>query len=91
MSSSSVVTGKSRPVFSGEAVKVYSSAPTNSETIGTVTVNVPSGFTHFILHPEVNELKNQAGKIGANGIILGDPTTKLFVGYTHSAVAIFVP
>lgn len=90
-SEQTVITGKARPIISPLAVNVYATVPTNAEIIGTVSVNTPSGFSHYLAHPELEELKEQAANIGANGIVPGQSTTKIFVGYSISAIAIFVP
>jgi hypothetical protein len=90
-SSSYIITGRARPTISAELVKVYAAAPTNSEVIGTVSVTNPSGFSHYLNHPETEMLKKEAAQLGANGIIIGADSAQIIVGYQVSAVAIFVP
>ncbi len=78
-------------MISPEAVKVYSVAPDKSEIIGTVSCNVPSGFSHYLTHPEVGMLKNEAAQLGANGLVVGEGRVVIFTGYQVSGLAIYVP
>lgn len=83
-----IITGEARPATLPESVKVYSVAPANSQQIGLVRgfVMVPDqkGLAACVI-----ELKKQAAKIGANGIII-DPLTGSKPNKL-SGVAILVP
>ena len=98
---SHIITGNARPAISPDAVKIYSEAPANFEKIGFISANT-GGTGQRATDRALKELKNQAGKIGANGIVLGalsTPVTPVMVGFvmtqaentTFSATAIFVP
>ena len=63
-SGTAFVTGKKRP-------SIYTEPPEDYEVIGIVSASSDSGFTdQGSLNYAIAELKKQAGKIGANGIIL---------------------
>ncbi|MBP3771669.1 MAG: hypothetical protein J6I53_03120 [Treponema sp.] len=66
-----LVTGKQRPATNPESVVVYTEAPAKYEIIGIVTASSDSGWTEQgDLDYAMAELKKQAAKIGANGVIL---------------------
>jgi hypothetical protein len=90
-----LVTGNPHPKLVVEAVKVYQTTPRGAEVIGTVVAQ-SLGADQCALDRSLAELKRQAARIGANGIVprtptftpggfLTDPTTQL------SAQAIYVP
>ena len=70
---SHVVTGQPRPAVSPETVLVYHTAPERYEVIGEVTAHIEATGKKAT-DQCVAELKNQAGKIGANGILIGGQT-----------------
>jgi len=66
-----LVTGVKRDAISFEQVKIYHSAPAIYEVIGVVNASSEMGFTEQQdLDMAVEEVKKQAAKVGANGIIL---------------------
>jgi len=66
-----LITGVKRVAISFEKVKIYHSAPANYEVIGVVKASSEMGWTdQESLDMAVEEVKKQAAKIGANGIIL---------------------
>ena len=68
---SSIVTGKTRPAISPAEVNVYIDPPSKYETIGLVEASDDVGFsTQATQNRVVNELKAQAAKIGANGVLI---------------------
>ncbi len=68
---SSIVTGKARPAISSSEVKIYLDPPSQYETIGIVEASSDVEFsTQAAQDRAINELKAQAAKIGANGVIL---------------------
>ena len=70
-SGTSFVTGKKRPYVNPDRISIYTGPPEDYEVIGIVSASSDSGFTdQGSLNYEIAELKKQAGKIGANGIIL---------------------
>ena len=65
------MTGTQRPATSPDEVALYASVPENSEVIGIVKASSDSGWTEQqSLDYAVAELKKQAAKIGANGIVI---------------------
>jgi hypothetical protein len=68
---SSIVTGKVRPAISPSEVKIYLDPPSQYETIGIVEASSDVEFsTQAAQDRVINELKAQAAKIGANGVLL---------------------
>ena len=70
-SGTALVTGTQRPSTNPETVIVYTEPPAKYEVIGIVTASSDSGWTEQgDLEYAMAELKKQAAKIGANGVIL---------------------
>ena len=70
-SGTALVTGKQRTATNPTNVVVYTEPPKNYEVIGIVTASSDSGWTdQEDLEYAMEELKKQAAKIGANGVIL---------------------
>ena len=70
-SGTALVTGKQRAATNPETVIVYTEPPAKYEIIGIVTASSDSGWTEQgDLEYAMAELKKQAAKIGANGVIL---------------------
>jgi len=68
---SSIVTGKVRPAINSSEVKIYLDLPSQYETIGIVEASSDIEFsTQAAQDRVINELKAQAAKIGANGVLL---------------------
>ncbi len=68
---SSIVTGKARPAISHSEVKIYLDPPSQYETIGIVEASSEVEFSSQAAQDRaINELKEQAAKIGANGVLL---------------------
>ncbi|WP_315600975.1 hypothetical protein [Treponema socranskii] len=66
-----LITGTKRTATNPECVVIYTEAPPKYEVIGIVTASSDSGWTEQgDLNYAIAELKKQAAKIGANGIIL---------------------
>jgi len=87
--SSAIITGTVRPAISPGEVKIYIDPPAKFETIGVVeATRAVSGLGSSRQETQdkvLNELKFQAAKIGANGILLLGTGTKLgetVSGYT---------
>lgn len=72
-----LVTGIQRPATNPETVIIYTEVPNcKYETIGIVTASSDAGWTEQgDLNYAVAELKRQAAKIGANGVILENVST----------------
>lgn len=70
-SSTSVVTGSRRPAVPASEVRIYSDAPAHSETIGLVQAHSIIGLgNQGHLEATLKELRTEAGRLGANGIVL---------------------
>lgn len=81
---SAVVTGNTREPVDVEKVKIYSEPPENFEVIGIVTATSEDGWTEQQkLDLAIKELKKQAGKLGANGVIIES------VGMTNTGSVFF--
>ena len=107
-SGSSIVTGNVRPAVDPELVKIFMKQPLQYDVIGLVEASSDSGWTaQGSQDYAIAELKKQAAKLGANGVLLtatGDQTSMMFGGYgtgmmwampintkTIKGTAIFVP
>ena len=67
---SHIVTGTVRPAILPEGVKIYGTMPANAEVIATVTASYEdSGQSATDMC--IKELRKQAGKVGANGVVIG--------------------
>lgn len=66
-----VITGKVRPVIDPSEVTLYIDPPSKYETIGIVEASSDVEFSSQAAQDRIiNELKNLAAKIGANGVLL---------------------
>ena len=74
---STVLIGTARPAIEPDQVKLYLEAPTSFEVIGLVEASSDSGWTaQGSMDYAIEELKNQAAKIGANGVLLDSTGSK---------------
>jgi len=84
-SGSSIVTGTKRPPLTPKQVKLYTEPPAKYEVIGIINASSDAGWTEQgSIDYAVEELKNQAAKLGANGVLLGsigETTTSVVGGY----------
>jgi len=72
-----IVTGHVRPAIDPAEVKIYLEPPSQYETIGLVEASSDVEFSIQAAQDRViNELKKQAAKIGANGVLLVNADTK---------------
>lgn len=88
--SSNIITGKPRAALTENAVTVYSEMPPRSEVIGTVTARSISWTVGAQTQSLTGLLKREAGKIGANGILLNGVNIDTWNGGNATAQAIFV-
>ena len=71
-SGSALVTGNTRAPVAPELVTIYLDPPAAYEVIGLVSASSNSGWTEQgDLDYAIEELKKQAAKLGANGVLLG--------------------
>ena len=85
----SIVTGKVRPAINPSEVKLYLEQPTKYETISIVEASSDVEFSsQAALDRAIQELKAQAAKIGANGVLIsntGDKSSNM-VGFYSGGV-----
>lgn len=91
-SGTALVTGATRSPIEPEKVKLYLKEPTKYEVIAIVNASSDAGWTaQGSQDYAVKELKNQAAKHGANGVLLGTTgektTTVIGSGYNYGAGA----
>ena len=68
---SSIVTGNVRPAIDPNAVKLYLDPPQEYETIGIIEASSDVEFSsQAATDRAIHELKKQAAKIGANGVLI---------------------
>lgn len=69
---SSVIVGKQRTPISASQVKLYTKAPAKYEEIAIVSADSRNDFAskQTLSTEAINRLKEEAAKVGANGVIL---------------------
>ena len=81
-----LVTGTKREPIRPEVVKLYLKEPANYEVVAIVKASSDAGWTaQGSQDYAVEELKNQAAKLGANGVLLGatgEKTITIIGGYS---------
>lgn len=72
--SSSIVTGIQRDPISPDQVRIYRTAPESYEEIAMVSASAGHDFKSdsALLETAVQKLKEEAAKLGANGVLLGN-------------------
>lgn len=84
-SGSAIVTGTTRAPIASEQVRLYLEPPGDFEVIGLVSASSDAGWTEQgSVNYAIEELKKQAARLGANGVLLvssGDKTTTVIGGY----------
>ena len=93
-SGSAIVTGEKRPPVPREQVKLYLDPPAEFEVIGIVSASSDAGWTEQgSVNHAIAELKKQAAKLGANGVLLmaSGETTNTVVVSQRSGMAYGIP
>ena len=76
-SGSAIVVGERRPRVPTDDVKIYVEAPASYETIAVLRASSDAGFTEQgSIDYAIRELKKQAARLGANGVLLKGRGTK---------------
>lgn len=92
-SGSAIVTGTVRAPISADQVTLYLEPPEEFETVGLVNASSDSGWTEQgSVDYAIQELKQQAAKLGANGVLLdssGERTTTTYI--TSGSVSYPIP
>ena len=82
---SAIVVGEARKAIQPDQVKLYLDPPETYETIGIVKASSDAGWTEQdSIDYAIEELKNQAAKIGANGVLIqatGQNSSTVIGGY----------
>ena len=89
-----LVTGTERTPINPDAVKLYLKEPSRYEVVAIVKASSDAGWTaQGSQDYAVEELKNQAAKLGANGVLLGSTgeKTSLAVGGYGSNMMYAIP
>jgi len=85
------VTGLLHEPVSPDAVMLYSTMPAHAEVIGLLSTTSFGGLTLKDASADaIHELKTQAGRMGANGVVLSPPDDQSGQGVKMQAKAIFV-
>jgi len=93
-SGSVIVTGNTRTSIAPEQVKIYPEPPAAFEVIGLVNASSDAGWTEQgSLDYAIEELKKQAAKLGANGVLLvsSGETTSTIVGGQGTGYVYAIP
>lgn len=86
-SGSSIVTGTVRAPIDFNRVKLYTEAPEKYESIGIVKASSDAGWTEQGSQDHaIEELKKQAAKLGANGIVLTTTGVNTLSQYSEQTV-----
>jgi hypothetical protein len=84
-----ILTGKTRPAIDPMAVKVYLTPPTKYETIAIVEASSNVEFSsQAAQNRTIEKLKEQAAKLGANGVLLTNTENKSSGGVIVSGIYI---
>ena len=90
-SSTHHVSGVLRQPLPPEAVMVYRQMPTNAEVVGTVTANSYAGVTTDDANANaLQQLRREAGRLGANGVVLVPTNEPPMDGAQMLAKAVYV-
>jgi hypothetical protein len=91
VSSSHTVTGQVRPEVAAGTVQIYETLPANARVIGTVSASSYAGVSlRQAAGGALARLKDEAGRLGANGICLNASHDLPMSGVNASGEAIFV-
>ena len=70
-SSSVIVSGDRRPSIHPNKVKIYSSPPSDYDSVGIVRASEPIGFSEQMAYDRaIERIKREAASIGANGVLI---------------------
>jgi len=84
-------TGTIGPAISASQVAVYYAPPSNSQTLGQVSAQSFGGLTYQDASDDaLQEIRLQAGKLGANGVLIQNRDTAPLCGAQLRGTAILV-
>ena len=85
------VTGTLREPVPPEAVRIYSSMPPHAQVVGLLSADSFGGATlQDASQDALEKLRNEAGRLGANGIVIGPADDTPLAGAKLKAQAIYV-
>ncbi len=88
-SGSAIVTGAKRASTNPEQVNIYLEPPAEFEVVGLVNASSDAGWTEQgSMDYALQELKSQAAKIGANGVLLVSSGDKITTSYIMSGTVL---
>lgn len=91
VSGSQVVTGTARTPVPPYNVTVYTEAPAGAEIIGLVSANSTASLSWDKAKVQcIEKMREKAGAIGANGIVIKDMNDSIWEGQKMTATAIYV-
>jgi hypothetical protein len=93
-SGSAIVTGNTRTPVGPAQVKLYLEPPPTFEVIGLVNASSDAGWTEQgSVDYAIEELKNQAAKLGANGVLIvaSGQTTSTVIGGQGTSYVYAIP
>ncbi len=90
---SSIVTGTTRTATDSNLVKIYLEPPSDYEVIGVVDASGNGWTAQESQDLAIAELKEQAAKLGANGVLLGmsSEKTSTTIGGYNAGYAYAIP
>lgn len=89
-SGSAIVTGTARAPIAANQVTLYLEPPAEFETVGLVNASSDSGWTEQgSVDYAIQELKKQAAKLGANGVLLESSGERVATTYIASGSAMY--
>ncbi len=75
-----------------EAVQVYPKMPEGAEVVGIVTANSTASFSWDKAKLQcMAKLREKAGEMGANGVVVTSVDDSVWEGQKMQATAVFVP
>ena len=85
------VTGTLREPVPPEAVRIYPSMPPHAQVVGLLSADSFGGATlQDASQDALQKLRNEAGRLGANGIVMGAADDTPLAGAKLKAQAIYV-
>ncbi|MFA6134880.1 MAG: hypothetical protein WC869_12770 [Phycisphaerae bacterium] len=91
VSGSQVVTGTARTPVPPYNVTVYTETPAGAETIGLVSANSTASFSWDKAKVQcIEKMREKAGAMGANGIVIKDMNDSIWEGQKMTGTAIYV-
>ncbi|MBV1888964.1 MAG: DUF4156 domain-containing protein [Proteobacteria bacterium] len=93
MDGNAIVIGNTRSSLSPEQVRLYRTAPDNFEEIAIVSASAGHDFqkSSSLMNSAIERIKQEAAKVGANGVILTEikerDTAKVTTSYGYATAA----